>query len=125
MRALAPLALMCLLAGCSGPLRLLTGAGPKVAANVQAGQSNHQTIGSSQAVAQKLIRPQARTIEQSAGETAVRAERIERLEVRQDVPFWVWVLCLALWQLPAPAQMGRFLSSRFLALFKKNPANRS
>lgn len=55
------------LAGCSGisPLSLLTGGGPNVAANVQAGKTNTQTLGTTQITEQKLVSPQAETIEQT------------------------------------------------------------
>jgi len=34
----------------------------------------------------------ARTIEQSAGETGVRAEAVQSVTVRNEAPPWVWLL---------------------------------
>lgn len=91
MRHLAALAVCLSLTACSGPLKLLTGGGPNVAANVQAGAENNQTIGSSTTNDQKIIRPKARTIEQSAGQTGVRSEKVETVVV-EAASDWFWIL---------------------------------
>lgn len=114
-RLLASLCLVALLGGCSGgALSLLTGGGPNVAANVQAGKTNAQVIGGAQFSEQKLVRPQARTIEQSAGETQVRTERVETVTVRNEAPPWVWLLVIAGWVLPSPGEIGRALRGFFI-----------
>lgn len=78
------------LAGCGGsPLSLLTGGGPNVAANVQAGKTNSQTIGQTNNVAPKtVVRPKARveTIDQSSNTTT-----------NNELPAWVWVLFILTW----------------------------
>lgn len=92
------LALVMLLASCSGPLDLLTGGGPNVAANVQAGAENEQdfTFGVSNEIEQTLVRPQARTIEQSAGDTKLRSEKVDTVVVHGDIPAWmIWALVIA------------------------------
>lgn len=70
-------------ASCSGPagavLGALGGGGPNVAANVQAGRTNTQTVGVTQNTDQRIVRPQARTITQDNSST-------------QQIPDWVWVL---------------------------------
>lgn len=76
------------LASCSGPLRLLTGSGPNVAANVQAGKTNVQTLGSSRVTEQKIVRPQARSLRQSADENRVSADRVGNMVV-QETPAWL------------------------------------
>lgn len=66
------------LAGCgASPLSLLTGGGPNVAANVQAGAENNQTLGTSQTVDQTIKDTVANNIEQSSGDTSVRAEKVD------------------------------------------------
>jgi hypothetical protein len=92
------------LAACGGPLSLLTGGGPNVAANVQAGKTNSQTIGQTNVTEQKLVRPQARSIEQSTGETRVRTERVETIIVDEKVPAWIWLLMALAWVLDSPAR---------------------
>ena len=90
------------LASCGGPLSLLTGGGPNVAANVQAGKTNSQTIGQTNVTEQKLVRPQARSIEQSTGETRLRTERVESVVIQEQVPPWIWLLMAAAWVLDSP-----------------------
>lgn len=101
-RALALVALITALASCDGPLSLLTGGGPNVAANVQAGKTNSQTIGQTNVTEQKLVHPQARTIEQSTGATRVRTERLESVIIQEQVPPWIWLLMAAAWVLDSP-----------------------
>ena len=93
-RGLALVALLAALSGCGGPLSFLTGGGPNVAANVQAGKTNSQTVGTTRISEQKVVRPQARSIEQSAGQTGVRSERVETVIVN-EYPVWL-VLAFAL-----------------------------
>lgn len=90
-----------LLSACDGPLSLLTGGGPNVAANVQAGAENRQTVVSNEK-RQTLVRPEARTIEQSTGQTGVRSEKVETLVVQERVPAWIWISWALLLMLDSP-----------------------
>jgi len=100
-----------LMAGCSGsPLSLLTGGGPNVAANVQAGKTNSQTIGTTNVTEQKLVRPQARDIRQTADTNQVRSDNVETVVVNQ-VPVWVILLLILGWLLPSPGEIGRSIAS--------------
>jgi hypothetical protein len=101
-RVLLGLALCTAISACGGPLSLLTGGGPNVAANVQAGKTNTQTIGQTNVTEQKLVRPRARTIEQSTGETGVRTERVETIIVQREVPPWIWITWAMLLMLDSP-----------------------
>lgn len=116
-RAARALALVLLLAGCSGlggaVVKGALGGGPNVAANVQAGKTNAQVLGTAQISDQKLVRPSARTIEQSAGETGVRAEAVQSVTVRNEAPVWVWLLLIAGWVLPSPGEIGRSVGGLF------------
>lgn len=89
------LALFWVLSGCSagGALSMLTGGGPNVAANVQAGKTNSQSIGQTNLSEQKIVRPQARQIEQSTGETGVRAETVEQVINTNIDPWMILLLC--------------------------------
>jgi hypothetical protein len=84
------LVLVLLLAGCSsGPLSLLTGGGPNVAANVQAGKTNTQTVGVTNTNAPTAsVRPNSRVdkIDQSV-----------KTEIRYELPPWIWVLGILTW----------------------------
>ena len=97
------------LVGCSKVAgALLTGGGPNVAANVQAGKTNTQTIGTTNVVEQKLVRPQANTIRQSNDSSKVSTENVESIVVN-EVPVWVILLLIMGWLLPSPSEMGRGL----------------
>jgi hypothetical protein len=43
---------------------------------------------------ERLERAQARSIEQSAGETAVRSEAVQSVTVRNEAPPWVWLIAI-------------------------------
>lgn len=77
-----------LLGGCGGIPAVLTGGGARVAANVQAGETNAQTLGQSDTSVQKIIRPQAREIHQSADRNKVQADQVQTVVV-QEVPAWL------------------------------------
>jgi len=106
------------LAGCGKGLSViagLAGGGPNVAANVQAGKNNAQTIGQTRFIEQKLVRPQARTIEQSSGDTQVRADSVRRVVVNEAPP-WLVIVALIGWLVPTPPAMGRAIWAK---LFNK------
>jgi hypothetical protein len=86
-----------LLASCSvlNPVSLLTGGGPKVAANVQAGKTNTQTIGTTKLVemAGPVASPENvgtfnQNTNQSADDRVVTADRVETVVVNQ-IPMWL------------------------------------
>ena len=79
------------MAGCSpgGALSLLTGGGPNVAANVQAGKTNSQTVGQTNVNAPKaVVRPKARvdSLDQSTTQTT-----------NNELPVWVWIMFFVTW----------------------------
>lgn len=76
------------LAGC-GKLPLPGLGGPNVAANVQAGKTNNQTVGTNKITEQKIIRPQVRTLNQSADENQVRAETVGAVTVKEGNDMWL------------------------------------
>lgn len=113
---LLPLAFSGLLltAGCSGTqaLKLLTGGGPNIAANTQAGKTNSQTIGTSSVTEQKLVRPQAKTINQTSDKNKVRADSVKTVVVN-EVPTWIILLLVLGWLLPSPNEIGRTIKNAF------------
>ena len=94
------------MAGCSkGPLSLLTGGGPNVAANVQAGKTNTQTIGKTNNISPSVsIRPKARvdTVDQST----------ETVNNYQIDPLLIILLILG-WLAPSPSEIGRSIRNLF------------
>ena len=100
----------------TGPLSLLTGGGPNVAANVQAGAENTQ-----QAVANQNETNAGRDIVSS--EKHVEASRVETVTITNDrVPPWVLLLGLVGWLLPTPSQMGESIGRAAMWLFRKRRA---
>lgn len=117
-----PLLLLVLMftASCtSSPLSLLTGGGPKVAANIQAGQVNSQTIGTTSNVRPTVtVNPNSKveTIDQRVTDSKVSTERVEQVTIN-DTPPWLIIALIAwsifLWQLPSPNQMGGWFRGLF------------
>lgn len=110
---IARVAILSLLMACSSPIKLLTGGGPNVAANVQAGAENNQSIGVTTNHEQTITSPKARNIEQSTGATSVRSEKVDTVVV-EAAPDWVWVLMTGLfggwflgWITESPREMWR------------------
>jgi len=105
-----------LMVSCSKvPLSLLTGGGPNVAANVQAGKTNSQTIGTTSNIAPTLsLRPNARVdrVDQSTTQTKVSSDEVDTVVIN-EVPAWVILLLILGWLLPSPQEITR----GFLKLF--------
>ena len=91
------LVLLLFLSACGGPLSLLTGGGPNVAANVQAARTANQTVGSN-------ITDNRRAEGQRAevSDSRVRADNVESVTVIEGLPFWVWILLGML--IPGPTE---------------------
>lgn len=101
-----------------GPLSLLTGGGPNVAANVQAGKTNNQTIGTTNNVAPTVsLRPKSRVdrVDQSTTQTKVSSDEVHTVVIN-EVPAWVILLLILGWLLPSPQEISR----GFLKLFRRN-----
>lgn len=103
--------------GCSGlaPLSFLTGGGPNVAANVQAGKTNSQTVGTTENTSSSVsIGEDSRvdTIDQSINESKVATENIDNVTVN-EVPPWVVLLLILGWLLPSPNEISRWFSQLF------------
>lgn len=103
--------LVLILSSCSKLPGFMTGGGPNVAANIQAGAENHQTLGVSNNIAPSIVRPKARTVEASTGETGVRAEEVQTVVV-EAAPDWFWVLAFGMtigviigWTIETPYNM--------------------
>ena len=93
--------------GCSNPLNLLTGGGPNVAANVQAGKTNSQTLGTTKNMELKTNSGDINTTD-----AKVLANQAEKVVVN-EVPPWVILLLILGWMFPSPAEIGRWLVSPF------------
>lgn len=106
--------LLCLLlAGCSGisPLKLL-GGGPNVAANVQAGKTNNQTLGATKITEQTA---RAEIVTQTADTNEIRGETV----VVNKTGYTPWhVLALIIWtwfwyEMPAPRHIRSWIAKKW------------
>lgn len=92
------LAVLLLLAGCGGPLSLLTGGGPNVAANVQAGQTNRQSAVSveGQDLSPRLSFGLGSTVSgvtQTTEQSQTRAETIQNYNAGIPPIYWIaWAM---------------------------------
>ena len=93
-------------------LSLLAGGGPNIAANVQAGRTNTQTIGTTNNVDQRVAVEQAETVNQTNDTSRVKADSVETVVVN-EIPPWVVLLLVLGWLLPSPNEIGRWLRSLF------------
>jgi len=104
------------LSSCSGPLKLLTGGGPNVAANVPVaiGQEVEQTQGVSvkTEAPSVSIRPNSRTGDIDQSQNQVQADEVKTVVVN-EVPVWVILLLILGWLFPSPGEIGRWVRSLF------------
>lgn len=103
---LVVLTLVLFLSACGGgPLSLLTGGGPNVAANVQAGKENTQQI-----VANQTKSDVGRDLIQQS--SPIVAENIKEVTIQQT-PLWMLVLLVLGWLLPSPNEIARWIRGLF------------
>jgi ABC-type enterobactin transport system permease subunit len=104
-----------LVTGCKGPLSLLTGGGPKVAANVQAAKTATQTIGSTTVTGDQKIEGSSGHITQiQEQQTKLSVEKVDKVTIN-ETPIWMIVLLMIGWILPTPNQIAKSI----LGLFKR------
>jgi len=93
------------LTACGGPLSLLTGGGPNVAANVQAGKENTQQL-----VGNQINTEAGRDIVQQT--SPITSDNIEEVTIQQT-PLWMMLLLILGWLLPSPNEISRFIRGLF------------
>jgi len=93
------------LTACGGPLSLLTGGGPNVAANVQAGKENTQQL-----VGNQINTEAGRDIVQQT--SPITSDNIEEVTIQQT-PLWMVLLLILGWLLPSPNEISRFIRGLF------------
>jgi len=104
MRVLLLVALLAL-SGCGGPLSLLTGGGPNIASNIQAGKENTQ-----QAVANQTRTDAGRDVIQQS--SPVIADQIKEVNIQQT-PLWMLILLVLGWLMPSPNEIARGIRGLF------------
>lgn len=113
MRYLAASLIVLSLSGCLNPMSLLGGGGPNVAANVQAGKENNQSvIDNSSDVSGENV-----TVDNSQVSSAGPIESVKVFN--QDIPMWVIILLILGWMLPSPREIWRgFLKTITLGRYR-------
>ena len=104
-----------LVTGCKGPLSLLTGGGPNVAANVQAAKTATQTIGSTTVTGdQKIEGSSGHMVQIQEQQSKIIAENVDKVTIN-ETPIWMIILLIIGWILPTPNQIAKSI----LGLFKR------
>jgi len=119
---IASLILGSLLAGCMlNPMNLLGGGGgPSVNANVQAGKTNSQTIGTTNNTDQEVsVQTLEGNLNQSNDKNKVSTENVGNININ-EIPPWVLILLVLGWLAPSPQEMGRGLLTLISTLRRKN-----
>lgn len=97
--------LVVFLAACGGPLSLLTGGGPNVAANTQVGKENTQ-----QAVAYQETSKAGRDLINQTN--PIVADEVKEVKIQQT-PIWMILLLILGWLLPSPNEISRVIRGWF------------
>ena len=104
-----------LVTGCKGPLSLLTGGGPNVAANVQVAKTATQTIGKTTVTGdQKIETNSGHMVQIQEQQTKLTAENVDTVTLN-ETPVWMILLLLLGWLLPTPNQIAKSI----LGMFKR------
>ena len=116
------LVLALFLSGCSQiPSFLLGGGGgPNVAANVQAGKTNSQTVGTTSNSDQEVVvETLTGDLKQSNDTNKVNTDSVENININ-EIPPWVLILLVLGWLAPSPQEMGRGLLTLISTLRRKS-----
>lgn len=104
-----------LVIGCKGPLSLLTGGGPNVAANVQVAKVATQTVGSSTVTGdQKIENSSGHMVQIQEQQSKLTAENVGKVTIN-ETSFGMIILLILGWLLPTPNQ----IANTILGLFKR------
>lgn len=104
-----------LVTGCKGPLSLLTGGGPNVAANVQVAKTATQTIGKTTVTGdQKIETNSGHMVQIQEQQSQLTAENVDTVTIN-ETPIWMILLLLLGWLLPTPNQIAKSI----LGMFKR------
>ena len=108
-RTLLTILLITLTSSCSQIPSFLfgSGGGPNVAANVQAGKTNSQTVGTTNNSEQEVVvESLTGDLKQSNDTNKVSTDTVENININ-EIPPWVLILLVLGWLAPSPQEMGR------------------
>ena len=116
------LVLALFLSGCSQIPSFLMGGGggPNVAANVQAGKTNSQTVGTTNNSDQEVVvETLTGDLKQSNDTNKVNTDSVENININ-EIPPWVLILLVLGWLAPSPQELGRGLLTLIATLRRKS-----
>ena len=116
------LVLALFLSGCSQIPSFLMGGGggPNVAANVQAGKTNSQTVVTTSNSDQEVgVETLTGYLKQSNDTNKVNTDSVENININ-EIPPWVLILLVLGWLAPSPQEMGRGLLTLIATLRRKS-----
>jgi hypothetical protein len=101
------------------------GGGPNVAANVQAGQTNSQTVGTTSNSDQEVVvETLTGDLKQSNDTNKVNTDSVENININ-EIPPWVLILLVLGWLAPSPQEMGRGLLTLISTLRRKSDGSKA
>jgi|SRR6056300_1321329 uncharacterized protein YceK len=121
------LVLALFLSGCSQIPSFLMGGGggPNVAANVQAGKTNSQTVGTTNNSDQEVVVDTLTgDLKQSNDTNKVNTDSVENININ-EIPPWVLILLVLGWLAPSPQEMGRGLLTLIATLRRKSDGSKA
>ena len=121
------LVLTLFLSGCSQIPSFLMGGGggPNVAANVQAGKTNSQTVGTTNNSDQEVVVDTLTgDLKQSNDTNKVNTDSVENININ-EIPPWVLILLVLGWLAPSPQEMGRGLLTLIATLRRKSDGSKA
>jgi hypothetical protein len=121
------LVLALFLSGCSQIPSFLFGGGggPNVAANVQAGKTNSQTVGTTNNSDQEVVvETLTGDLKQSNDTNKVNTDSVENININ-EIPPWVLILLVLGWLAPSPQEMGRGLLTLIATLRRKSDGSKA
>ena len=121
------LVLALFLSGCSQIPSFLMGGGggPNVAANVQAGKTNSQTVGTTNNSDQEVVvETLTGDLKQSNDTNKVNTDSVENININ-EIPPWVLILLVLGWLAPSPQEMGRGLLTLISTLRRKSDGSKA
>ena len=119
--------LLLLISSCSQIPSFLMGGGggPNVAANVQAGQTNSQTVGTTSNSDQEVVvETLTGDLKQSNDTNKVNTDSVENININ-EIPPWVLILLVLGWLAPSPQEMGRGLLTLISTLRRKSDGSKA
>ena len=101
------------------------GGGPNVAANVQAGQTNSQTVGTTSNSDQEVVvETLTGDLKQSNDTNKVNTDSVGNININ-EIPPWVLILLVLGWLAPSPQEMGRGLLTLISTLRRKSDGSKA